>query len=126
MGKYIPRLVRGAFLEEDVNSVTHAQHGDMTCPIPYHFVVCCLCWLLLFSCTGRCWSTPKAIQWTLDYPGPRLSGSRTEIIARVYNDLRMRVVAVDKKITVQQFSGWLSKNRDENPRMRALLVGILN
>ena len=29
---------------------------------------------------------------------PRLSGSRTEIIARAYNDLRMRVVAVDKKI----------------------------
>ena len=23
-------------------------------------------------------------------------------------------------------SGWLSKNRDENPRMHALLVGILN
>ena len=31
---------------------------------------------------------------------PRLSGSRTEIIARAYNDLRMRVVAVDKKIIV--------------------------
>ena len=29
---------------------------------------------------------------------PRLSGSRTEIIARAYNDLRMRVVAVDKKL----------------------------
>ena len=56
-----------------------------------------------------------AIQWTLDYPDldypdldypdldypdPRLSGSRTEIIARSYNDLRMRVVAVDKKIIV--------------------------
>ena len=27
---------------------------------------------------------------------------------------------------VQGFSSWLSKNRDENPRMRALLVGILN
>ena len=40
------------------------------------------------------------VQWTLDYPDPRLSGSRTEIIARVYNDLRMRVVAVDKKIIV--------------------------
>ena len=43
------------------------------------------------------------IQWTLDYPdldypNPRLSGSRTEIIARAYNDLRMRVVAVDKKL----------------------------
>ena len=42
------------------------------------------------------------VQWTLDYPDldypdPRLSGSRTEIIARAYNDLRMRVVAVDKK-----------------------------
>ena len=34
------------------------------------------------------------------YPDPRLSGSRTEIIARAYNDLRMRVVAVDKKIIV--------------------------
>ena len=31
---------------------------------------------------------------------PRLSGSKTEIIARPYNDLRMRVVAVDKKIIV--------------------------
>ena len=31
---------------------------------------------------------------------PRLSGSRTEIIARAYNDLRMRVVAVDNKIIV--------------------------
>ena len=45
------------------------------------------------------------VQWTLDYPDldypdPRLSGSRTEIIARAYNDLRMRVVAVDKKIIV--------------------------
>ena len=45
------------------------------------------------------------LQWTLDYPDldypdPRLSGSRTEIIARAYNDLRMRVVAVDKKIIV--------------------------
>ena len=45
------------------------------------------------------------IQWTLDYPDldypdPRLSGSRTEIIARAYNDLHMRVVAVDKKIIV--------------------------
>ena len=44
------------------------------------------------------------VQWTLvypdlDYPDPRL-GSRTEIIARAYNDLRMRVVAVDKKIIV--------------------------
>ena len=29
---------------------------------------------------------------------PRLSGSRTEIIARAYNDLRMPVVAVDKKL----------------------------
>ena len=43
------------------------------------------------------------IQWTLDYPDldypdPRLSGSRTEIIARTYNDLCMRVVAVDKKL----------------------------
>ena len=43
------------------------------------------------------------LQWTLDYPDldypdPRLSGSRTEIIARAYNNLRMRVVAVDKKI----------------------------
>ena len=28
---------------------------------------------------------------------PQLSGSRTEIIARAYNDLRMRVVVVDKK-----------------------------
>ena len=36
----------------------------------------------------------------LDYPDLRLSGSRTEIIARAYNDLRMRVVAVDKKIIV--------------------------
>ena len=50
------------------------------------------------------------LQWTLDYPDldypdldypdPQLSGSRTEIIARTYNDLRMRVVAVDKKIIV--------------------------
>ena len=45
------------------------------------------------------------LQWTLDYPDldypdPRLSGSRTEIIACAYNDLRMRVVAVDKKIIV--------------------------
>ena len=47
------------------------------------------------------------VQWTLDYldldyPDPRLSGSRTEIIACTcaYNDLRMRVVAVDKKIIV--------------------------
>ena len=32
---------------------------------------------------------------TLNYPDPRLSGSRTEIIASTYNDLRMRVVAVD-------------------------------
>ena len=24
---------------------------------------------------------------------------------------------------VQRFSGWLSKNRDENPRMHALLMG---
>ena len=40
------------------------------------------------------------IQWTLDYPDPRLSGSRTGIIARAYNDLRMRVVAVDKKFIV--------------------------
>ena len=36
------------------------------------------------------------VQWTLDYPDldypdPRLSGSRTEIIACAYNDLRMRV-----------------------------------
>ena len=43
------------------------------------------------------------VSWTLDYPDldypdPRLSGSRTEIVARVYNDLRMRVVAVDQKI----------------------------
>ena len=43
--------------------------------------------------------------WTLDYPDldypdPQLSGSRTEIIARAYNDLRMRVIAVDKKIIV--------------------------
>ena len=43
------------------------------------------------------------IQWTLDYPDldypdPRLSGSRTEIIAHTYNDLC--VVAVDKKIIV--------------------------
>ena len=43
------------------------------------------------------------VQWTLDYPDldypdPRLSGSRTEIIARAYNDLSMRVVAVDKKL----------------------------
>ena len=42
------------------------------------------------------------LQWTLDYPDlgypdPRLSGSRTETIAHAYNDLRMRVVAVDKK-----------------------------
>ena len=28
--------------------------------------------------------------------------------------------------SVQGFSSWLSKNRDENPRMRALLVGLLN
>ena len=47
----------------------------------------------------------KSVQWTLDYPDhdypdPRLSGSRTEIIARAYSDLRMRVVAVDKKIIV--------------------------
>ena len=27
---------------------------------------------------------------------------------------------------LQQFSGWLSKNCDENPRMRTLLVGTLN
>ena len=45
------------------------------------------------------------LQWTLDYPDldypdPRLSGSRTEIIAHAYNDLRMRVVAVYKKIIV--------------------------
>ena len=51
------------------------------------------------------------IQWTLDYPDldyldldypdPRLSGSRTETIVRTYNDdLRIRVVAVDKKIIV--------------------------
>ena len=45
---------------------------------------------------------PARVQWTLDYtdldyPDPRLSGSRTEIIARAYNDLRMRVVAVDEK-----------------------------
>ena len=49
-----------------------------------------------------------AIQWTLDYPDldypdPRLSGSRTEIIARAYNNLRMRVVAVDKKLLNQLF-----------------------
>ena len=30
------------------------------------------------------------------------------------------------KWLVQQFSGWLSKNCDENPRMRTLLVGTLN
>ena len=46
-----------------------------------------------------------AVQWTLnypdlDYPDPRLSGSRTEIIAPAYNDLPMHVVAVDKKIIV--------------------------
>ena len=47
---------------------------------------------------AMCWTiTCSTIQWTLDYPGldypdPRLSGSRTEIIARAYNDLRMRVV----------------------------------
>ena len=45
------------------------------------------------------YSGPSIIR-TLDYPDPRLSGSRTEIIARAYNDLRMRVVAVDKKIIV--------------------------
>ena len=38
-----------------------------------------------------------AHNYTVD---PRLSGSRTEIIARAYNDLRMRVAAVDKKIIV--------------------------
>ena len=38
------------------------------------------------------------IQWTLDYPDPRLSGSRTEIIARAYNDLRMRVEQLTKKL----------------------------
>ena len=31
------------------------------------------------------------LQWTLDYPDP-------EVNARAYNDLRMRVIAVDKKI----------------------------
>ena len=42
-------------------------------------------------------TTPAYIvQWTLDYPDldypdPRLSGSRTEVIARAYNDLRMRI-----------------------------------
>ena len=30
------------------------------------------------------------------------------------------------QITVQRFSRWLSKNRDENPRMRTLLMDILN
>ena len=54
------------------------------------------------QCSHVRWSP---LQWTLDYPDldypdPRLSGSRTEIIARAYNDLRMRVVAVDKKIIV--------------------------
>ena len=42
------------------------------------------------------YSGPSIIR-TLDYSDPRLSGSRTEIIARAYSDLRMRVVAVDKK-----------------------------
>ena len=49
------------------------------------------------------WGLPvRGVQWNLDYPDqdPRLSGSRTEIIARAYNDLRVRVVAVDKKIIV--------------------------
>ena len=45
----------------------------------------------------------KVVQWTLDYPDldypdPRLSGSRTEIIARAYNDLRMRVEQLTKKL----------------------------
>ena len=38
------------------------------------------------------------VQWTLDYPDPRLSRSRTEIIAWVYNDLRMRVEQLTKKL----------------------------
>ena len=38
----------------------------------------------------------------IEYSGPSIirTGSRTEIIARAYNDLRMRVVAVDEKIIV--------------------------
>ena len=41
-------------------------------------------------------------------------------------DSRRFFVTTDLKNPVQGFSSWLSKNRDENPRMRALLVGILN
>ena len=52
-----------------------------------------------------CGNLASSVQWTLDYPDldypdPRLSGSRTEIIARAYKDLRKRVVAVDEKIIV--------------------------
>ena len=47
-------------------------------------------------------SAAHTIQWTLDYPDrPRLSGSRTEIIAHSYNDLRMRVITVDKNMAAK-------------------------
>ena len=38
------------------------------------------------------------------------------------NGLRFLHFARSWKKTVQQFSGWLSKNRDENPRMRKILM----
>ena len=63
--------------------------------------LCVLACILCITGHGRlkfCKSVLKDVQCTLDYPDPRLYGSRTEIIARAYNDLRMRVVAVDKKL----------------------------
>ena len=55
-------------------------------------------WLSTAPSRLRIWKRYRTIQWTLDWT----LRFRTEIIARGYNDLhmRMRVVVVDKKIIV--------------------------
>ena len=66
----------------------------------------CITYSFVLLCVTACRLTNSSVlQWILDYPDldypdPRLSESRTEIIARAYNNLCMRVVAVDKKIIV--------------------------
>ena len=94
------------------NQIAQLEVGNFHKHLPrggYFLPKAMLIHVLFFSGHGTGWlhhsvsvSMQFTLQWTLDYPDldypdPRLSGSRTDIIARAYNDLRMRVVTVDKK-----------------------------
>ena len=53
----------------------------------------------------------------------------TEVFAFTSLDMEVkqpRILCTHIYSMIQQFSAWLAKKHNENPRMRTLLVGILN